>query len=187
MFKLNIKYPKLICLLQCIKFELNWIGIERKWIELELNWKILNLIWIGIELNWKILNPTWIGIELNWIERNELIRALSTTPVIDDSNRRPNKIWFRCSRESTTRLNFNFVNHCFVDYISINILTECLKFSIATHQNILMIMLHGNQYLSQNLYKNYSEDLGFCRHRRSFICREEESTCILPRFATSSF
>ena len=45
---------------------MNWIGIERKWIELELNWKILNLIWIGIELNWKILNPAWIGIELNW-------------------------------------------------------------------------------------------------------------------------
>ena len=53
-------------LLWCIKFELNWIGIERKWIELELNWKILNPIWIGIELNWKIQNPTWIGIELNW-------------------------------------------------------------------------------------------------------------------------
>ena len=69
MFKLNLKYPIiwLICLLWCIKFELNWIGIEKKkWIELELNWKILNPIWIGIELNWKILNPTWIGIELNW-------------------------------------------------------------------------------------------------------------------------
>ena len=68
MFKLNLKYPIvwLICLLWCIGFELNWIGIERKWIELELNWKILNPIWIRIELNWKILNPTWIRIELNW-------------------------------------------------------------------------------------------------------------------------
>ena len=68
MFKLNLKYPIiwLICLLRCIKFEPNWIGIERIWIELELNWKILNPIWIRIELNWKILNPTWIGIELNW-------------------------------------------------------------------------------------------------------------------------
>ena len=58
MFKLNLKHSvilliSMICLLRCIKFELNWIGIERKWIELELNWKILNPIGIGIELNWK--------------------------------------------------------------------------------------------------------------------------------------
>ena len=55
-----------IDLLRGIEFELNWIGIETKWIELELNWKILNPIWIRIELNWKLLNPAWIGIELNW-------------------------------------------------------------------------------------------------------------------------
>ena len=73
MLKLNLKDPVLKCFLidlfttvHKIWIELNWIGIEWKWIELELNWKILNPIWIGIELNWKIPNPTWIGIELNW-------------------------------------------------------------------------------------------------------------------------
>ena len=66
--KLNLKYPViwLICVLWCIKYESNWIGIGRKWTELELNWNILDPIWIGIELKWKILNSTWIGIELNW-------------------------------------------------------------------------------------------------------------------------
>ena len=76
MFKFNLEYPIswLISLLGCITFELNWIGIERKWIELELNWKILNPIWIGIEKYWIQLE-----LELNWIERNELIRALLVT------------------------------------------------------------------------------------------------------------
>ena len=86
MFKLNLKYPIiwLICLLWCIEFELNWIGIERKWIELELNWKILNPIWIRIELNWKILNPTWIRIELNWKKWIDPSPAEEIAPILID-------------------------------------------------------------------------------------------------------
>ena len=38
-FKLNLKYPIiwLICFSRCMKFELNWIWIERKWTELEFS------------------------------------------------------------------------------------------------------------------------------------------------------
>ena len=69
MFKLNLKYPIiwLICLLRCITFELNWIGIERKWIGIELKDT-------ESDLNW------------NWIKRNELIWALHViTRVFDGS------------------------------------------------------------------------------------------------------
>ena len=79
MFKLNLKYPIiwLICLLRYIKFELNWIGIERK----ELNWNWIERFWIRFELELNWIEKSWIQLELelNWIERNELIRALQVT------------------------------------------------------------------------------------------------------------
>ena len=75
MFKLNLKYPIiwLICLLRCITFELNWIGIERKWIgigielkdtESDLNWN-----WIELKNPESNLNWNWIELkEMNWSE-----------------------------------------------------------------------------------------------------------------------
>ena len=40
---------------------------------------------------------------------------------------------------------FDFVNNCFIDWISIDILAELLKFPIATYQNILAKTLPGNR------------------------------------------
>ena len=118
MFKLNLKYPIiwLICLLWCIECELNWIGIERKWIELELNWKILNPIWIRIELNWKILNPTWIGIELNWkkwIDSSPKMAGLTTSSFPSAAN---------ISRVFSNTVH-DSMNFFFRDFVSVAILT----------------------------------------------------------------
>ena len=85
MFKLNLKYPIiwLICLLRCITFELNWIGIERKWIgigielkdtESDLNWN-----WIELKNPESNLNWNWIELkEMNWSEPwpSKLVRLL---------------------------------------------------------------------------------------------------------------
>ena len=73
MFELNLRYPIiwLICLLQCIKFELNWnwkkmnwIGIELKDSESDLNWN-----WIELKNPESNLNWNWIELkEMNWSE-----------------------------------------------------------------------------------------------------------------------
>ena len=84
------------------------------------------------------------------------------------SNRRRNKIGLGCSQEGTAPLIFIFE----LLFPWLNVLKELLIFTISTHQNILAKILPGNQYLSQNMYKNNNIDLHFYRHRRSFICRE---------------
>ena len=106
----------------------------------------------------------------------------STTTAINDSNRRRNKLGLGCSREATAPLILIFKSR-FFDWISVDILKELLSFTIVTHQNILAKILPGNQYLSQNMYKNNNVDLHFYRQRRSFICRESFSAGTHVHFA----
>ena len=42
-------------------------------------------------------------------------------------------------------------------------------FTIVTHENILSKILLGNQYISQNMYKNYKVDLHIYLHPQSLV------------------
>ena len=96
----------------------------------------------------------------------------STTTAIDDSNRRQNKLGLGCSREATVPLILIFE----LLFLWLNIgwhfkwITQFHNCHSPKHTS--KKILHGNQYLSQNMYKNNNVDLHFYRHRRSFICRE---------------
>ena len=105
-------------------------------------------------------------------------RRQSTTAI----RRRRSKLGLGCSREATAPLILIFK----LVFLWLNIgrhLKELLSITIVTHQNILAKILPGNQYLSQNMYKNNNVDLHFYRHRRSFICRESFSAGTHVHFA----
>ena len=95
----------------------------------------------------------------------------STTTAIDDSNRRRNKIGLGCSREATAPLILIF--KLLFRWLNINrYLKGITHFHNLNSPKHPSKKLPGNQYLSQNMYKNNNVDLHFYRHRRSFICRE---------------
>ena len=86
MFKLNLKYPAiwLICLLRCIKFELNWNWKKMNWIGIELKDSESNLNWNWIELKnpESSLNWNWIELkEMNWSEPCPYQQRPPTTPA----------------------------------------------------------------------------------------------------------
>ena len=107
----------------------------------------------------------------------------STTTAIDDSNRRRNKLGLGCSREATAPLILIFK----LLFLWLNIgrhfkgITQFHNCHSPKH--ISKKILPGNQYLSQNMYKNNNVDLHFYRHRRSFICRESSSAGTHVHFA----
>ena len=89
----------------------------------------------------------------------------SKTTAIDDSNRRRNKIGLGCSREATAPLILIF--KLLFRWLNID-----RYFKGITHFHNLnspkQFFLPGNQYLSQNMYKNNNVDLHFYRYRWSF-------------------
>ena len=107
----------------------------------------------------------------------------STTTAIDYSNRRRNKLGLGCSREATAPIILIFkLRFLWLDigryFKGITQFHNCHSPKHSSKK-----ILPGNQYLSQNMYKNNNVDLHFYRHGRSFICRESFSAGTHVHFA----
>ena len=123
------------------------------------------------------------SIRKNMVQNSSYFTQMkSTTTAIDDSNRRRNKLGLGCSREATAPLILIFK----LLFLWLNISRHfkgITQFHNCHSPKHISKILPGNQYLSQNMYKNDKVDLHIYRHRRFFICRESSSAGTHVHFA----
>ena len=125
-----------------------------------------------------------------WYKNCSYFAQIKSTTAIDNWNRRWHKIWLGCSRKATAPLIVTF--KLVFRWLTFGRHFEGIAYFHNRHSpKHTSKILIGNQYLWQNMCKNYNLDQHFYHHQRSFICREESSAgtniSILQGFPQLSF